>query len=147
MAMRVETNPWEAAYATLLENGLDGADEALRILVNYRSIKLTLTRKLRSGLELSWPDTRNGHATKEESERKPKQIDALEKMDCPLAAKTPKGIDGKSDRRKQNKVECFAKFGAQRAHHTNQNSADAKDENECAMQRNGNTVCKRLSSW
>jgi transposase-like protein len=34
MAMRVETNPLEAAYAALLENGLDGAGEALRILVN-----------------------------------------------------------------------------------------------------------------
>ena len=34
MAMRVENNPLEAAYAVLLENGLDGAGEALRILVN-----------------------------------------------------------------------------------------------------------------
>lgn len=34
MAMRVETNPMESAYAVLLENGLDGAGEALRILVN-----------------------------------------------------------------------------------------------------------------
>jgi transposase-like protein len=34
MAMRVETNPLEAAYAVLLEHGLDGAGEALRILVN-----------------------------------------------------------------------------------------------------------------
>jgi len=34
MAMRVETNPLETAYAVLLENGLDGAGEALRILVN-----------------------------------------------------------------------------------------------------------------
>lgn len=34
MAMRVEANPLEAAYAVLLENGLDGAGEALRILVN-----------------------------------------------------------------------------------------------------------------
>jgi len=34
MAMRVATNPLEAAYAVLLENGLDGAGEALRILVN-----------------------------------------------------------------------------------------------------------------
>ncbi len=34
MALRVETNPLEAAYAVLLENGLDGAGEALRILVN-----------------------------------------------------------------------------------------------------------------
>jgi hypothetical protein len=28
MAMRVETNPLEAAYAALLEHGLDGAGEA-----------------------------------------------------------------------------------------------------------------------
>lgn len=34
MAIRVETSPLEAAYAVLLENGLDGAGEALRILVN-----------------------------------------------------------------------------------------------------------------
>jgi transposase-like protein len=34
MAMRVETNPLEAAYAALIEHGLDGAAEALRILVN-----------------------------------------------------------------------------------------------------------------
>ncbi len=34
MAMRVETDPLEAAYAVLLEHGLDGAGEALRILVN-----------------------------------------------------------------------------------------------------------------
>jgi len=34
MAMRVENNPLEAAYAALLTQGLDGAGEALRILVN-----------------------------------------------------------------------------------------------------------------
>ncbi|MCX8086030.1 MAG: IS256 family transposase [Rhodocyclaceae bacterium] len=34
MATRVETNPLEAAYAVLLQHGLDGAGEALRILVN-----------------------------------------------------------------------------------------------------------------
>ena len=37
MAMRVETNPLEAAYAALLTHGLDGAGEALRILVNEAS--------------------------------------------------------------------------------------------------------------
>jgi putative transposase len=37
MAMRVETNPLEAAYAALLAQGLDGAGEALRILVNEAS--------------------------------------------------------------------------------------------------------------
>jgi hypothetical protein len=37
MAMRVETNPMEAAYAALLSQGLDGAGEALRILVNEAS--------------------------------------------------------------------------------------------------------------
>jgi transposase-like protein len=34
MAQRVEINPLEAAYAALLSQGLDGAGEALRILVN-----------------------------------------------------------------------------------------------------------------
>jgi hypothetical protein len=34
MAQRVEGNPLEAAYAALLSHGLDGAGEALRILVN-----------------------------------------------------------------------------------------------------------------
>jgi transposase-like protein len=34
MAQRVESNPLEAAYAALLSHGLDGAGEALRILVN-----------------------------------------------------------------------------------------------------------------
>jgi putative transposase len=37
MAMRVETHPLEAAYAALLTHGLDGAGEALRILVNEAS--------------------------------------------------------------------------------------------------------------
>ncbi len=34
MAMRVETNPPEAAHAVLLEDGLDGAGGALRLPVN-----------------------------------------------------------------------------------------------------------------
>ena len=34
MAQCVESNPLEAAYAALLSQGLDGAGEALRILVN-----------------------------------------------------------------------------------------------------------------
>jgi transposase-like protein len=34
MAQRVEGNPLEVAYAALLSQGLDGAGEALRILVN-----------------------------------------------------------------------------------------------------------------
>ena len=37
MAMRIETNPMEAAYAALLPQGLEGAGEALRILVNEAS--------------------------------------------------------------------------------------------------------------
>ncbi len=37
MAMRVETHPLEAAYAALLIQGLEGAGEALRILVNEAS--------------------------------------------------------------------------------------------------------------
>jgi hypothetical protein len=34
MAQHVDSNPLEAAYAALLSQGLDGAGEALRILVN-----------------------------------------------------------------------------------------------------------------
>ncbi|MFN3294970.1 MAG: transposase, partial [Gemmobacter sp.] len=34
MAQRVEHHPLDAAFAALLANGLDGAGEALRILVN-----------------------------------------------------------------------------------------------------------------
>lgn len=34
MAICVDTNPLEAAYAVFLDNGLDGAAETLRILVN-----------------------------------------------------------------------------------------------------------------
>ena len=37
MSMRVETNPLEAAYAALLEHGLDGAGGSFRILVNEAS--------------------------------------------------------------------------------------------------------------
>ena len=37
MAQRVEPHPLDGAYAALLENGLDGAGEALRILVNEAS--------------------------------------------------------------------------------------------------------------
>ena len=37
MAQRVEHHPLEAAFAALLNNGLDGAGEALRILVNEAS--------------------------------------------------------------------------------------------------------------
>lgn len=37
MAQRVENHPLEAAFAALLEHGLDGAGEALRILVNEAS--------------------------------------------------------------------------------------------------------------
>ena len=37
MAQRVEHHPLEAAFAALLSNGLDGAGEALRILVNEAS--------------------------------------------------------------------------------------------------------------
>ncbi|MDR5647909.1 IS256 family transposase, partial [Burkholderia cenocepacia] len=37
MAQRVEHNPLDAAFAALLTNGLDGAAEALRILVNEAS--------------------------------------------------------------------------------------------------------------
>jgi hypothetical protein len=39
MAQHVERNPLEAAYAALLANGLDGAGEALRILVNVSVVR------------------------------------------------------------------------------------------------------------
>ncbi len=37
MAMRVDHHPLDAAFAAWLANGLDGAGEALRILVNEAS--------------------------------------------------------------------------------------------------------------
>ncbi|MFZ1443933.1 MAG: IS256 family transposase, partial [Candidatus Dechloromonas phosphoritropha] len=37
MAQRVEHHPLDARFAVLLNNGLDGAGEALRILVNEAS--------------------------------------------------------------------------------------------------------------
>ncbi len=37
MSQRVEHHPLEAAFAALLAHGLDGAGEALRILVNEAS--------------------------------------------------------------------------------------------------------------
>ena len=37
MAQRVEPHPLEAAFAALLDHGLDGAGEALRILGNQAS--------------------------------------------------------------------------------------------------------------
>jgi hypothetical protein len=37
MAQRVEHHPLEVAFAALLANGLEGAGEALRILVNEAS--------------------------------------------------------------------------------------------------------------
>ncbi len=37
MAQRVERHPLEAAIAALLANGLDGAGEALRLLINEAS--------------------------------------------------------------------------------------------------------------
>ena len=37
MALRVETNPLEAVYVVLLLHGLDGAGDALRILVDEAS--------------------------------------------------------------------------------------------------------------
>jgi putative transposase len=37
MAQRVDHNPLEAAYSALIDHGLDGAGEALRIIVNEAS--------------------------------------------------------------------------------------------------------------
>lgn len=60
MAMRVETNPMEAAYAALLSQGLDGAGEALRILVNEAS-KIERAQHLNAQLHERCDD-RQGYA-------------------------------------------------------------------------------------
>lgn len=60
MAMRVETNPMEAAYAALLSQGLDGAGEALRILVNEAS-KIERAQHLNAQLHERCED-RQGYA-------------------------------------------------------------------------------------
>jgi transposase-like protein len=60
MAMRVETNPLEAAYAALLAQGLDGAGEALRILVNEAS-KIERAHHL-NAQPYERSDGRSGHA-------------------------------------------------------------------------------------
>ena len=60
MAMRVETHPMEAAYAALLSQGLDGAGEALRILVNEAS-KIERARHLNAQLHERC-DGRQGYA-------------------------------------------------------------------------------------
>ena len=56
MAMRVETHPLEAAHAALPTQGLDGAGEALRILINEAS-KIERARRLNAQ-----PYERSGHA-------------------------------------------------------------------------------------
>ena len=60
MAMRVETNPLEAAYAALLSQGLDGAGEALRILVDEAS-KIERSHHLNAGPHQRSED-RSGYA-------------------------------------------------------------------------------------
>lgn len=60
MAMRVETNPMEAAYAALLSQGPDGAGEALRILVNEAS-KIERAQHLNAQLHERCED-RQGYA-------------------------------------------------------------------------------------
>lgn len=51
MGMRVETNPLEATYAAILSHGLDGAGEALRILVDEAS---KIERSYWLGLSMSF---------------------------------------------------------------------------------------------
>ena len=51
------------------------------------------------------PNACNGHAAEKRSECKPKQIDGLKKMNCPLAMKMPYGISDESQRHKQKKLE------------------------------------------
>lgn len=60
MAMRVENNPLEAAYAALLSQGLDGAGEALRILVNEAG-KIERAHHL-NAQPFERSDERRGHA-------------------------------------------------------------------------------------
>ena len=64
MAMRVENNPLEAAYAALLAHGLDGAGEALRILVNEAS-KIERAQHTLSSVAM------NGRAMPTASNRRP----------------------------------------------------------------------------
>lgn len=68
MAMRVETNPLEAAYAALLTQGLDGAGEALRILVNEAS-KIERAHHLQAQ-----PYERSGERTGHANGFKPKTV-------------------------------------------------------------------------
>ncbi len=60
MAMRVENHPLEAAYAVLLNEGLDGAGEALRILVNEAG-KIERTHHL-NAQPYERSEERSGHA-------------------------------------------------------------------------------------
>ncbi len=68
MAMRVETNPLEAAYAALLTQGLDGAGEALRIRVNEAS-KIERTHH-----HPAQPDERSGERAGHANGFKPKTV-------------------------------------------------------------------------
>lgn len=66
MAQRVESNPLEAAYAALLSQGLDGAGEALRILVN-EAAKIERAEYLGAGPHERTPQRRdhaNGYKPK-----------------------------------------------------------------------------------
>lgn len=58
MAQRVESNPLEAAYAALLSQGLDGAGEALRILVN-EAAKIERAEYLGAGPHERTPERRD----------------------------------------------------------------------------------------
>lgn len=60
MAMHVETNTLEAAYAAILSQGLDGAGEALRILINEAS-KIERAHHL-NAQPYERRDERSGHA-------------------------------------------------------------------------------------
>ncbi len=68
MALRVETNPLEAAYAALLSQGLDGAGEALRILVDEAS-KIERSYHLQAA-----PNERSGERTGYANGFKPKTV-------------------------------------------------------------------------
>lgn len=91
-------------------------------------------------LELSLPNACNSHAAKKKGNSKPKQIDTLKKMNCPLAMKMPEGIGDECERHHQKKTECFSKFWSRRADHANQDGTGAEDGNGYAVQRNGYTL-------
>lgn len=96
-------------------------------------------------LERLQPNARNSHATKKKSKGKPKQIDALKKMNSPLAMKMPEGIGDEDQRQNQKKMEDCSEFWVRRADHADPNGTDTEDGDSYAMERNGNAMGERRS--